>query len=142
MRSGRMFFRWNCRQRESTVTGTFFGSVVASRNFTCGGGSSRVFRSALKLDAESMCTSSIRYTLKRPRDGRYWTLSRSSRVSSTRVREAASTSIRSTKRPSAISVHAPQVPHASAPTPVSQFRHLANARARVVLPTPRVPVNR
>ena len=53
-------FRLNCRQRDSTVTGSFCGSVVASRNFTCGGGSSSVFRSALKECADSMCTSSIR----------------------------------------------------------------------------------
>jgi hypothetical protein len=56
-------FRLNCRQRESTVTGNFCGSVVASRNFTCGGGSSSVFSNALKECAESMCTSSMRYTL-------------------------------------------------------------------------------
>ena len=41
-------FRLNCRQRDSTVTGSFCGSVVASRNFTCGGGSSSVLSSALK----------------------------------------------------------------------------------------------
>ncbi|MNN43865.1 hypothetical protein D3C81_1581270 [compost metagenome] len=33
-RSGGMFFRENCRQRERMVTGSFCGSVVASRNFT------------------------------------------------------------------------------------------------------------
>ena len=63
MRSGRIFFRLNCKHRDSTVIGTFFGSVVASRNFTCGGGSSSVFNRALKLEVESMCTSSMRYTL-------------------------------------------------------------------------------
>jgi formiminotetrahydrofolate cyclodeaminase len=45
------------------VAGSFCGSVVASRNFTCGGGSSSVFSSALKLLLENMCTSSMRYTL-------------------------------------------------------------------------------
>ena len=40
--------RLNCRQRDSTVTGSFCGSVVASRNLTCGGGSSSVLSSALK----------------------------------------------------------------------------------------------
>jgi hypothetical protein len=63
----------------------------------------QVFSSALKLLAENMCTSSIRYTLKRPRTGAKGTLSSSSRVCSTLVREAASTSSRSTKRPSSIS---------------------------------------
>jgi DNA-binding Lrp family transcriptional regulator len=61
-RTGRRF-KLNCRQRDSTVTGSFCGSVVASRNFTCGGGSSRVFSSALNEWVESMCTSSMRYTL-------------------------------------------------------------------------------
>ena len=55
--------RLNCRQRDRIVTGIFCGSVVASRNFTWGGGSSSVFSKALKEWAESMCTSSIRYTL-------------------------------------------------------------------------------
>jgi hypothetical protein len=52
--------RLNCRQRDSTVTGSFCGSVVASRNFTWPGGSSSVFSSALNADFESMWTSSIR----------------------------------------------------------------------------------
>ncbi|MCY1466504.1 hypothetical protein D9M71_848320 [compost metagenome] len=55
-----MFFRENCRQRERMVTGSFCGSVVASRNLTCGGGSSRVLSKALNECVESMCTSSIR----------------------------------------------------------------------------------
>ncbi|MNJ81891.1 hypothetical protein D3C77_809390 [compost metagenome] len=55
-----MFFSENCRQRERMVTGSFCGSVVASRNLTCGGGSSRVFSNALNECVESMCTSSIR----------------------------------------------------------------------------------
>ncbi len=58
--SGSNRLRLNWRQRESTVAGSFCGSVVASTNFTCGGGSSKVFSSALKLLAENMCTSSIR----------------------------------------------------------------------------------
>src|SRR5690606_8123753 len=112
------------------------------RNLTWGGGSSKVFNNALKLEVDSMCTSSIRYTLKRPRVGAYWTFSSSSRISSTLVREAASISMRSTNRPSAISRQAPQVPQGLEVTPDSQFRHLAKIRATVVLPTPRVPVNK
>ena len=50
----------NCMQRERMVTGSFSGSVVARMNFTYSGGSSRVFRRALKLLFESMCTSSMR----------------------------------------------------------------------------------
>ena len=44
--------RW---QRDSTVTGTLRISVVAKMNFTCGGGSSSVFSSALKALRLSMC---------------------------------------------------------------------------------------
>ena len=55
---------------------------------------------------------------------------------------AASISIRSRKRPPSISVQAPHLPQGSGVMPVSQLRHLARMRASVVLPTPRVPVNR
>ena len=48
--------RW---QRDSTVTGTLSTSVVANRNFTCSGGSSRVFSNALNACFESMWTSSM-----------------------------------------------------------------------------------
>ena len=44
-------YRW---QRERTVTGILFGSVVAKKNLTCGGGSSSVFKRALKAPVESM----------------------------------------------------------------------------------------
>ncbi len=49
--------RWT---RDSTVSGIFWGSVVANRKTTWGGGSSRVFNSALKAPVESMWTSSMR----------------------------------------------------------------------------------
>ncbi|MNY63864.1 hypothetical protein D3C86_2008860 [compost metagenome] len=55
-----MFFRENCRQRDKIVIGSFCGSVVASRNLTCGGGSSKVLSKALNECEDSMCTSSIR----------------------------------------------------------------------------------
>ncbi|EXI77136.1 MAG: hypothetical protein AW12_03141 [Candidatus Accumulibacter sp. BA-94] len=51
--------RLNCRQRDSTVTGIFCGSVVARMNLTCSGGSSSVFNMALNAEVESMCTSSM-----------------------------------------------------------------------------------
>ena len=60
IRSAGKALRLNCRQRDRIVTGSFCGSVVASRNLTCGGGSSRVLSNALKECADSMCTSSIR----------------------------------------------------------------------------------
>jgi DNA polymerase-3 subunit gamma/tau len=56
--------------------------------------------------------------------------------------DAASSSIRSTKRPSSMATHAAHAPHGSAVTPVSQFSDFARIRAIVVLPTPRVPVSR
>jgi hypothetical protein len=48
--------RW---QRDRIVTGTLRISVVANTNLACGGGSSSVFRKALKAAADSMCTSSM-----------------------------------------------------------------------------------
>ena len=56
---GGICLRLNCRQRDSTVTGIFCGSVVAGMNLTCPGGSSSVFSMALKAWLVSMCTSSI-----------------------------------------------------------------------------------
>ena len=41
-----------------------------------------------------------------------------------------------------MSVHAEHTPQGVAEMPFSQFRHLPKMRATVVLPTPRVPVNR
>ena len=45
------------------VSGIFSGSVVASMKTVCEGGSSSILSSALKAPFESMCTSSIIYTL-------------------------------------------------------------------------------
>ena len=45
------------------VGGTLWISVVAKMNTTYGGGSSMVFNSALNALLESMCTSSMMYTL-------------------------------------------------------------------------------
>ncbi len=61
---------------------------------------------------------------------------------STCVFDAASSSIRSMKRPRSISWQLPQVPQGVAVTPVSQLSAFAMIRASVVLPTPRVPVRR
>jgi len=43
--------RWH---RDRIVGNTFSGSVVANMNFTCSGGSSRVFNNALKASFVSM----------------------------------------------------------------------------------------
>ena len=53
-------YRW---QRERMVAGTFWISVVAKIKITWAGGSSRVLSSALKAAVDSMCTSSMMYTL-------------------------------------------------------------------------------
>ena len=50
-------------QRLLIVSGSLWASVVASKNMACFGGSSRVFRSALKASFVNMCTSSIIYIL-------------------------------------------------------------------------------
>ena len=49
----------NLWQRDRTVIGILFGSVVAKKNLRCSGGSSRVFNSALNAPVESMWTSSM-----------------------------------------------------------------------------------
>jgi len=61
--SSRQSLQTELQAARQDVTGSFCGSVVASRNFTCGGGSSSVFSNALKEWFDSMCTSSMRYTL-------------------------------------------------------------------------------
>ena len=58
-----------CWQRERIVSGSLWYSVVAKMNFTLGGGSSSVFRSALKAPVESMWTSSMIQMRKRSRAG-------------------------------------------------------------------------
>ena len=132
--------RW---QRESTVAGMRLGSVVASTNTTCGGGSSSVLRNALNAGPESMCTSSTTYTLKRERAGEYLTFSRSVRISSTPLLEAASISSTSTGAPETKSTHEGHFPQASGASPRAVHASaLASRRAVVVFPTPRGPVNR
>jgi len=91
--SGAMGRRLNCRQRESTVTGTFCGPVVASTNLRYSGGSSSVLSMALNAVFVSMCTSSIMKTLKRPCTGLYTACSSRPCTSSTPRFEAASSSV-------------------------------------------------
>ena len=54
-----IFLKSNLSVRDRIVSGTFSISVVARMNFTCGGGSSSVFRRALNAQVESICTSSM-----------------------------------------------------------------------------------
>ena len=46
------------------------------------------------------------------------------------------------KRPSLTALQVAHTSHGVEVTPVSQFKHFAKIRAIVVLPTPRVPVNK
>src|SRR5688500_9713146 len=113
-------------------------------NFTCSGGSSSVLSSALNAAFDSMCTSSLMYTLNRDRAGRYAEFSRPSGTPSTPVFEAASLSIPSMYPPGALPLHeslAPQGLVAGA-SDLSQLCAVARIRAVEVLPVPRVPVNR
>ncbi len=136
--------RWKSKrwQRSTTVAGTLFASVVASTNTVFGGGSSSVFRNAFHAAVESMCASSRMYTLRRPLTGAYATLSRSSRMSSTELFDAASISITSSDVARAIDTHESHTPHGSIVGPCSQFRHAARIFAIDVLPVPREPTNR
>src|SRR3989344_1980710 len=108
-------------QRERMVSKSFSSSVVARMNSTWAGGSSSVFRSALKASLVSMWTSSMMYTLYLDSYGSVCTASLSSRTSSIPRLLAASISYRSTLL----------VPTA-----------FAKIRAKVVLPVPRVPENK
>ena len=127
---------------ESMVAGILCTSVVANMKAACGGGSSSVFKSALKAAVESMCTSSMMYILYLPRVGTYLTLSRSSRTLSTPVLDAPSISKTSTDEPEAMVLHDSQLLHGVGVGPSAQLRHLARILAAVVLPTPLGPEKR
>src|SRR5215467_5650009 len=131
----RKSYRW---QRDRIVGSTFSGSVVAKMNFTCSGGSSSVLSSALNAALESMCTSSMMYTLNRARAGRYEALAIRSRTLSTPVLDAASISITSMSSPRAMALHDSHFPQGVVVglSYFSQLRHLARMRAVEVLPVP------
>ena len=103
-------------------------SVVARMNTACLGGSSKVFRKALKASLDNMWTSSMTYTLYCPSWGGIRTWSMMLRMCSTPLLEAASNS-KTLKLRSACSV-------------VNPLMALAKMRAQVVLPTPRGPQKR
>ncbi len=128
--------------RESIVAGILCGSVVAKKNFTCGGGSSNVFNNALNASRVNMCTSSMMYTLYRELIGAIDTESRNLRISSIPRFDAPSISFTSNEFPSRIAMQLSHVPHGVGvgSSPCKQFNAFANMRAIVVLPTPRVPI--
>jgi hypothetical protein len=118
-------------------------SVVARMNMTCFGGSSRVLRNALNAPDDSMCTSSTINTLYLPFAGGTCTWSTSSRIASTPLFEAASSSSIFNEVPA---LNALQEGHSLQASPsgvrCSQFMVLAKIRAQEVLPTPLDPQNR
>ena len=133
--------RWH---RLRIVGSTRCGSVVASTNTTCGGGSSNVFSSALNAAVESMWHSSTTYTFQRACTGAKRERSISSRMLSTPVFEAASISITSRAVPAAIVVQSSQLPQGSGvgPSLLWQLSDRARILALEVFPVPRGPLNR
>ena len=124
------------------VAGTLCSSVVARMNIRWAGGSSRIFSRALKAGVDSMCTSSTIYTRLRTAAGVYTASSRRARTWSTPLLEAASSS--STSKIDPFSMPR-QAGHLLQGLPFSgcwQFTARARILAQVVLPVPRVPVNR
>ena len=106
----------------------FCFSVVANINMACCGGSSRVFKKALKAAELSICTSSIIYTLNFPFCGGIRTCSISERISATELFDAASNS-KTLKAKSSLGSIVPSL----------ELIFLANMRAQVVFPTPLGP---
>ena len=130
-----------CWVRLRIVGSTFWGSVVASTNTTWPGGSSSVLSKALDAAAESMCTSSTMYTFHRPGVPRAARATRS-RMASTPLFDAASSSWTSSEVPAATSTQDWQTPHGSPSLGEAQFRALARMRADDVFPVPRGPLKR
>ena len=130
-------------QRDRIVGSSLFFSVVARMKMTYEGGSSSVFRKALKACVESMWTSSMMKTLYLPICGGMRVCSISCLIFSTELLEAASSSKILYERPSANALQLSHSPQAS-PSAVgcSQLMVLAKIRAHVVLPTPRGPQKR
>ncbi len=130
-----------CCVRLRMVGSTFCGSVVASTNTTCGGGSSSVFSSAFDAAVDSMWTSSRMYTFVRP-GVPIAVLAIRSRMASTPLLEAASSSWTSNDVPCSTATHDSQTPHGSPSIGFSQLSTLARMRADEVLPVPRGPLKR
>ena len=134
-------FNSRCWERLRMVSTTLCGSVVARTKITWSGGSSSVLSRAFSAPAVSMWTSSRRYTLVRPGVPRA-TLASRSRMSSTLLLDAASSSCRSNEVPASMDTQDSHVPHGSPSTTSVQFSALARTRAAVVLPVPRGPLSR
>ena len=142
MSPGRIRLKENCWHRDLMVAGTLCSSVVAKMNIRCSGGSSKIFSSALKAAVESMCTSSTIYTRLRTAAGVYTASSRRARTWSTPLLEAASSSSTSRMEPLSMPRQDGHWLQGLPSTGCSQFTARARILAQVVLPVPRVPVNR
>ena len=130
-------------QRLRIVGSILCFSVVARMKMACAGGSSRVLRNALNAAEESMCTSSMMYTLYLPTWGGIITFSVRSLMSSTELLEAASSSWMQYERPWAKEMHDSHSPQGSRSAPgFMQFIVFAKILALEVFPTPRGPQNR
>ena len=136
--------RWKSKrwQRSTIVGGTLCASVVASTNTTWPGGSSSVLRNAFQAAVESMCASSRMYTRRRPCIGARATFSRSSRMSSTELLEAASISTTSSDVPARIAWADGDAGSKSGVASPSAFRAQASSLAIEVFPVPREPTKR
>jgi hypothetical protein len=118
-------------------------SVVAKMNFTCGGGSSSVFKNAFHAFCESMCTSSTMKILKRSRCGRYGELLlQIADVVDARAARGVDLLDVDVDAGGDLDLHAGHSRHGVLVGPFSQLSALARMRALVVLPTPRTPVNK
>ena len=130
-----------CWVRLRMVGSTLCGSVVASTNTTCDGGSSSVFSSAFDAAVDSMWTSSRMYTLVRPGEPSA-ALPMRSRMASTPLLLAASSSCRSYEVPASMARHESHTQQGSPSCRLVQLSALARMRAVDVLPVPRGPLNR
>ena len=127
---------------ETIVSRTLWGSVVAKIKITFFGGSSKVFKSALKASFESMWTSSMIKILYLPLIGAYWTWAIKSFASWIPRFEAASISITSSPVAFVISTQLAHFWQGSSVGPCSQFRDFARILALEVLPVPLGPQNK
>ena len=124
------------------VAGNLFISVVHKMNTTFSGGSSSVFNRALNALSVNICTSSMIYTFRLPTMAGYFTLSRKSLISSTRLLLAASISNMSVLLTCAKPLHTSHSPQGEPFLLCKQLIALAKILAHDVLPVPRLPVNR
>ncbi len=130
--------------RDRIVSRSLYGSVVASTKMTCSGGSSSVLRRALLAARESIWASSRMYTRRAPSAAATVpTFIRISRMSSTLLCDAASSSITSSDVPVVIPSQEWHALHGSPSLALSgQLRDLARRRADVVFPVPLGPLKR